>query len=197
MSDLYHAKKYNYSDLIPSTDLRTICTKRKYDQMSDEEFDIAFVQYQKFMLLEKYFPKMCVICPNSLTDDLWHTHMLDPVNYYDDCMKWFGYIKSHDQSIACRDGGHLEILKMCEMTKVIWNMIFGEEYLYDESIENELHVSSESHNQSTNHTNDMNTTNVTVDHSGHSDQTKIKRENVSVRTQPQPQPQKKGWDGCG
>ncbi len=61
-------------------------------------FDAALKEYRRFLLLCKQYPEAKIMAPSDV-DELWHMHMLDSVNYTDDCQRIFGGYLHHDPCI--------------------------------------------------------------------------------------------------
>lgn len=58
-------------------------------EMSTAEWDIAELEYRRFLTLKRLYPGMTLI-PTKAADNLWRAHILDTRAYRSDCHKVFG-----------------------------------------------------------------------------------------------------------
>ncbi len=66
-----------------------------FSKMDENEIRYFVGRYEKFWELCKDNPEV-IIAPTKDIDEVWHTHMLRPVNYISDCDSYFGYVLDHD-----------------------------------------------------------------------------------------------------
>jgi len=114
---------FSYSDIIPSVDFKLLCK----NPPSGFDYTQAYTDYQKFMFLHFKYPKIRM-CPSPHLDYIWHQHMLNPISYHSDCMKWFGALRGHDASLGLTPKGKKSLEKMKQETKKLWKQEFGEEF---------------------------------------------------------------------
>lgn len=114
-----------HHDIVPSMDLKMICTQKNppYDFCYNESYE----NYQKFLYL--HF-KYCgtPMCPTPHIDHVWHQHMLNPIIYHQDCMKWFGKILGHDAILGLTEDGKKLLKERTMFMSVIWKQEFDEEF---------------------------------------------------------------------
>jgi len=90
----------------------------------DFSFPEAYLDYQKFMYLRVRFKDRDMACPNAHIDHVWHQHMLNPVVYHRDCMKWYGELRDHDGSLGLTEAGKKVLAERLEVTLNLWEKEF-------------------------------------------------------------------------
>src|SRR5579883_2618469 len=63
------------------------------------DYDKLISQYIKFLKSSKNIKEKEYIVPTLPIDLVWHTHMLYPKSYHDDCLRILGYVLDHDGNI--------------------------------------------------------------------------------------------------
>ena len=116
----------SYQDCIPSMDLkvfRDLCLRKPKPR--GFSFPKAYVDYQKFMYLRVRFKDTGMACPNAHIDHVWHQHMLNPVVYHRDCMKWYGKLRDHDGTLGLTKAGKEVLAERIEVTLKLWESEFS------------------------------------------------------------------------
>ena len=111
-------------DFKPSAPLELLCQK---ETLENFDFSKSYNEYQKFLYLIYKYPKSA-ICPTRYIDHVWHNHMLDPIAYYNDCMKWFGKIIGHDATLGLNEESKKILDKYFENTCELWKKEYQEIY---------------------------------------------------------------------
>lgn len=93
--------------------------QEKHPGWSKQRLDKAVSEYRKFLALCKANPKQKVSAPPDV-DEIWHTHILDTIEYAKDCMSYFGYFLHHDPCIGPAD------LESAKLTLQLYEIGFGE-----------------------------------------------------------------------
>ena len=136
-------------DLHPTTPIRFIFERMNKRELPEGfDFDNSYNDYQKFLYLHHLYPEE-KFPPNYNTDLLWHCHMKDPENYFQDCMKWFGKILGHDQTLVFSDEGRTKLKQMSELTREKWKLHFNEEYIYERPTKTKTKNNVEGQNEKT------------------------------------------------
>lgn len=93
----------------------------------DKKFlENSLTRYKQFLYLKVKFPDRFLV-PCYDIDLIWHTHMLNPVQYASDTMRIVGETLHHDDSVTERgEGSKLHIGGQETMNN--WNSIFKEKY---------------------------------------------------------------------
>jgi len=60
---------------------------------------VAIVEYRKMLVLNQIYPDTPVV-PSKLVDQVWHTHILDTIQYHRDCLRMFGKYFHHAPSFG-------------------------------------------------------------------------------------------------
>ena len=73
--------------------------KNKYTEsseaaMSAAEWDIAEMEYRRFLTLKLLYPSIALV-PSKQVDTVWHAHILDTRAYREDCQQVFGRFIDH------------------------------------------------------------------------------------------------------
>ena len=66
------------------------------------------------------------ICPTKKQDDVWHTLMLNPIAYYNFCMREARRIIRHNAGFGLRDEEKIPALQASLYTKNLWASVYGE-----------------------------------------------------------------------
>lgn len=74
--------------------LRFKYTQTSEAEMTVEEWDMAELEYRRFLNLKLLYPGVSFV-PSKLLDKVWHAHILDTRAYREDCMKVFGRFIDH------------------------------------------------------------------------------------------------------
>lgn len=72
------------------------------------------IEYKKFLFLHKLYPEYNII-PGQLIDEVWHNHILQSKQYFEDCNKLFGAYFYHEPAIfgsSCDKRLTLELYRM-------------------------------------------------------------------------------------
>lgn len=76
--------------------------------------DMAIKEYRKMLILNQVYPHTPIV-PSKLVDQVWHTHILDTIQYHRDCLRMFGRYLHHAPSF----GGEEEKTELREDQKVM------------------------------------------------------------------------------
>jgi hypothetical protein len=66
------------------------------------------------------------ICPSKRQDDVWHTFLLNPIAYYNFCMRTAGRLIGHNAGFGLRDGEAPVLLLEQQYTHQLWQEVYGE-----------------------------------------------------------------------
>ncbi|QTD55017.1 glycine-rich domain-containing protein-like [Parasphingorhabdus cellanae] len=88
----------------------------------------AVSQYEKFLTLAAKYKETALI-PTKQIDMIWHLHMLNPRDYYHDCMALFGQILDHEAGFGERQSEKAAHAVALDITAALWKKEFGESYL--------------------------------------------------------------------
>lgn len=69
-------------------------TKTSEAEMSVAEWDIAELEYRRFLTLKRLYPSVALV-PSKQVDAIWHAHILDTRAYREDCQQVFGHFVDH------------------------------------------------------------------------------------------------------
>tara|TARA_B100001996_G_C18487072_1_gene526103 strand:- start:9 stop:461 length:453 start_codon:yes stop_codon:yes gene_type:complete len=95
-------------------------------EMTEDDILRAVKQYRRFLSLKIAYPSVNLV-PTDDIDLIWHTHILDTVNYAADCQKLFGTFLNHYPYFG--DFGHETQEEMSDMfseTSELWIREYGE-----------------------------------------------------------------------
>ena len=83
-------------DNISNLDLNPLLWKlrRTHNQLTNEELSMIATEYRRFLILCKKYPDY-KFSPTRNMDKLWHEHILDTKNYFEDCDLVFGKYLHH------------------------------------------------------------------------------------------------------
>lgn len=118
--------------LTPSTDL--LEAARRSDNLpagwTEVECAVAYHRYLKWLALKLQHPESR-FAPTRDIDFFWHLHMLAPVAYNRDCLRWFGRLLDHDGGFGKGPGELPRLKKVYEQTARWWEETYGEPYRED------------------------------------------------------------------
>ncbi|MFJ3522541.1 glycine-rich domain-containing protein [Pseudomonas sp. NPDC090203] len=80
--------------LLDFTRLKHKYTKSSEAEMSASEWDLAEMEYRRFLSLKSFYPSVALV-PSKMVDALWHAHILDTRAYREDCQQVFGRFIDH------------------------------------------------------------------------------------------------------
>ena len=66
------------------------------------------------------------ISPSRKQDEVWHEFMLNPVAYYNFCIRECGKIIGHNGGFGLRDGEYEILLQEQQYTHSLWERVYGE-----------------------------------------------------------------------
>jgi hypothetical protein len=99
-----------------------------FTRFSRQEAEEALIRYRKFLRLVRLHPHE-PLAPSRDIDEMWHLHMLHPVDYQNDCITNFGGIMDHDGGFgAASEEEWRQLLELFEHTAKLWKEHFAEEY---------------------------------------------------------------------
>ena len=100
---------------------------------TEEQCDIAEVEYKRFLHLNKKFPDFPIV-PHTSMDLMWHQHILDTRAYHSDCNKVFGEYFHHFPYFGIRsEEDKNDLTSAFEETQIIYANQFGSEMLVTDS----------------------------------------------------------------
>lgn len=76
--------------------------------------EMAITEYRRMLILNQIYPDTPIV-PSKLVDQVWHTHILDTIQYHRDCLRMFGRYLHHAPSF----GGEDEKVELRENQKVM------------------------------------------------------------------------------
>lgn len=122
---------------IANIDLEMVKMKLKDTEeglgWTDEQCDIAEVEYKRFLHLNKKFPAFAIV-PHTAMDLMWHQHILDTRAYHNDCNKIFGEYFHHFPYFGIRnESDKKDLISAFKETQNIYANEFGEEMLNENS----------------------------------------------------------------
>jgi len=88
----------------------------------------AVERYKKFLHMCKVYPNKA-LAPTKEIDEMWHLHMLSPIQYMKDCNEFFGELLDHNGGFGKRDDEFETWQKYFRETEMLWDMEFGEKYI--------------------------------------------------------------------
>jgi hypothetical protein len=92
-------------------------------------------RYSKFLFLCKKYPEE-PLSPSKDIDEMWHIHMLNPRNYYHDCMENFGELLDHDGGFGSDSPEQWqELLGLFRHTADLWEKEFGTPYTTNDELQ--------------------------------------------------------------
>eukprot|EP01112_Ceratiomyxa_fruticulosa_P009494 TRINITY_DN2473_c0_g1_i1.p1 TRINITY_DN2473_c0_g1~~TRINITY_DN2473_c0_g1_i1.p1 ORF type:complete len:249 (+),score=33.96 TRINITY_DN2473_c0_g1_i1:551-1297(+) len=83
-----------------------------------------FRQYMKFLKLVKLYGKSRMLVPTIGIDLFWHSHMLAPYSYREDCKLILGFTLNHDDEVGKQPLG-----KALSDTEKLWEKKYKKRYL--------------------------------------------------------------------
>lgn len=118
--------------LTPSVDLLKASYRSDTfpEDWTDEQRVRAHSRYCKWLGLKLLHPT-ARMAPTRDIDLFWHLHMLAPVAYFNDCMRWFGKVLDHDGGFGKGEGELPELKRVFEQTATRWEATYGEPYRED------------------------------------------------------------------
>lgn len=100
---------------------------------TDEQCEIAEIEYKRFLQLNKKFPDSQIV-PHTSMDLMWHQHILDTRAYHVDCETMFGQYFHHFPYFGIRnESDKQDLISAFEETKNIYAKEFGEEMINENS----------------------------------------------------------------
>lgn len=95
------------------------------DAWSEEQFDLAELEYRRFFALCIAYPEEAIV-PCRIVDKMWHAHILDTVAYRNDCARVFGFFYDHYPYFGLNgpeDAANLE--RAYDITVELYEVNFG------------------------------------------------------------------------
>lgn len=100
---------------------------------TDEQCDIAEIEYKRFLHLNKKFPDFSIV-PHTAMDLMWHQHILDTRAYHSDSDKVFGQYFHHFPYFGIRsESDKQDLTSAFKETQNIYLKEFGEEMINENS----------------------------------------------------------------
>lgn len=97
-------------------------------KLSRQELQTHIERYKKFWRMVKANPDTRLMPPRDV-DEIWHIHLLYPVEYVRDCKKYFGNILSHDTGFSDTNEERQKLARLSKKTEAVWDRTFrGEPY---------------------------------------------------------------------
>jgi len=69
---------------------------------NNETAKTAISEYRRMLIIDQLYPEINIV-PSPLVDKVWHTHILDTVQYHRDCLRMFGRYLHHAPSFGGMD----------------------------------------------------------------------------------------------
>jgi hypothetical protein len=93
----------SHQPLRPSADLVEASYRSDSfpQHLTPSQREQLLVRYGLWLRLKVLLPR-ARLAPTRLIDEMWHLHMLCPVAYHRDCLRWFGRILDHDGGFGKR-----------------------------------------------------------------------------------------------
>ncbi len=90
--------------IMPVMDLSRVSIRvaEQHPEWSAKRLEEALQEYRRFLALCKDNAARKVSAPPDV-DVVWHTHILDTVNYGNDCNRYFGYYLHHNPCLGPAD----------------------------------------------------------------------------------------------
>jgi len=93
------------------------------------DVEAAETAYRRFLALRALYPEATLV-PTGMIDEFWHQHILDTVQYANDCERVFGGFMDHDPYFGGDSDEEAEAnASAFEETKRLYRETFGEELL--------------------------------------------------------------------
>lgn len=109
------------------------CAQRSSEHRNSPYVDQRSVErYEKFLMLCKKYPDKHLV-PTHDIDFMWHLHMLNPRNYWSDCMGYFGDILDHNAGFGTQEIEKEEHLNQFNETARLWKLEFSQPYINDDA----------------------------------------------------------------
>lgn len=86
----------------------------------------AVRRYKKFLYVKRCYPRQ-FLAPCYDVDLVWHTHLLHPLIYAQDTLRYLGCIFDHDDTESDR-GPESNLSMSNEATRFLWKAVFNEDY---------------------------------------------------------------------
>jgi hypothetical protein len=99
-----------------------------FANMHVEEIRYFVNRYENFWELCKNNPEV-ILAPTKDIDEVWHTHMLRPVNYISDCNSFFGYVLDHDGYSGREDESNEDLEIGYKNLERLWLDRYGEDII--------------------------------------------------------------------
>lgn len=96
--------------------------------LSKDELKFSIERYKKFLQLCKKHPDKA-LAPTKEIDEIWHLHMLSPIQYYCDCKEYFGELLDHNGGFGMIEEEFETWQQYFRDTQLLWKSEFNEEYI--------------------------------------------------------------------
>lgn len=95
-------------------------------EWTDAKLHDAIDRYRRFFMLARDGGP---IAPTREIDMIWHLHMLAPVAYYNDCMRYLGRILDHDGGFGQTEDEAVVLSNVFDDTAKRWLQTYDEPYV--------------------------------------------------------------------
>ena len=128
----YHPQGVKMTQQLISVDLidKLKRSENKPESWTDSDYEMYLEKYKKFLKLIQKNPG-CRIAPTKGIDEMWHTHMLSPRAYQQDCKELFGGTLDHDGGFGAVEEERPALGKVFNATAEMWEQEYGEIYADD------------------------------------------------------------------
>ena len=109
-------------------------SEKKPESWTDSDYEMYLEKYKKFLKLIQKNPG-CRIAPTKGIDEMWHTHMLSPRAYQQDCKELFGGTLDHDGGFGALEEERPALGKVFNATAEMWEQEYGEIYADDPTLQ--------------------------------------------------------------
>lgn len=95
-------------------------------KLSRQALESLLQRYKKFWQLVKANPDKRLMPPRDV-DEMWHIHLLYPVDYARDCLEYFRHILDHNTGFIDTDEERQKLARLSKSSKAIWDREFRDE----------------------------------------------------------------------
>lgn len=96
--------------------------------LSKEDINFSVIRYIQFMYLSKKYPGK-YLAPTEEIDEMWHIHMLSPLQYHKDCIHNFDEILDHNGGFGKKQEEYETWQCYFRDTEKLWEKEFNEKYI--------------------------------------------------------------------